>query len=85
VQVFNFCFLAGKLSQALVFSKTGVLTSAIIIATPPLAGVTLLALAGGMLLQRRIDPDTYRGWLTAVLLVIAVLLIGQFGWRIFSA
>jgi hypothetical protein len=78
VQVFNFCFLFGKLSQALVFAATGVLTAPIILATVPIAGVTVLALIAGMLLHRRIEPETYRGWMRRVLFVIALVLIAQF-------
>jgi uncharacterized membrane protein YfcA len=82
VQVFNFCFLFGKLSQATVFVASGVFTVQTLLTTLPIAGITLLALIGGMLLYRRIDPATYRGWMRGVLFVIALVLIGQFGYSV---
>jgi uncharacterized membrane protein YfcA len=78
VQVFNFCFLFGKLSQAGVFAVSGVLTLQTVLATLPIAGITVLALGLGMLLRRRIDPETYRAWMRRVLFVIALVLVGQF-------
>jgi uncharacterized membrane protein YfcA len=80
VQVFNFCFLLGKLSQALVLARTGLFTSDVILATVPLAAATVAALAVGMILQNRIDGETYRRWMKHVLLVIAVMLVGQYGY-----
>jgi len=78
VQVFNFCFLAGKLSQAAVFSASGLFTQKVLLATLPLAGVTLLALWLGMTLRERIDAETYRRWLRKVLYLIALLLVVQY-------
>ncbi|HHP7233785.1 MAG TPA: sulfite exporter TauE/SafE family protein [Desulfobacterales bacterium] len=78
VQVFNFCFLAGKLSQAAVFTAAGLLTPNVLLNTAPLAAVTLLALALGMAVRDRIDAETYRRWLRKVLYLIAVLLVVQF-------
>ena len=80
VQVFNFCFLLGKSSQALVFARAGLFTSEVIVATLPLAAATIVALAVGMVLQNRIDGETYRRWLKYVLLVISVMLVGQYGY-----
>lgn len=78
VQVFNFCFLAGKLSQAAVFTAAGLLTPNVLLTTAPLAALTLLALALGMAVRDRIDAETYRRWLRKVLYLIAVLLVVQF-------
>ena len=78
VQVFNFCFFFGKISQAIVFAGAGVLTGPIMISTIPLAGATLGAVFIGMALRNRVDQDTYRTWLRKVLYVIAGLLIVQY-------
>lgn len=78
VQVFNFCFLAGKLAQAAVFTNSGLFTQQVLLATLPLAGVTLLALAMGTAIRNRIDSETYRRWLRKVLYLISALLIVQF-------
>lgn len=78
VQVLNLCFMAGKLSQAAVFTASGLFTQKVLLATLPLAGVTLLALGLGMAIRERIDAETYRRWLRKVLYLIAGLLIVQY-------
>ena len=78
VQVFNFCFFFGKVAQGVVFHRAGMFDGQVLLATLPLAGVSLLSLLLGMGLRKRIDADTYRRWLKKVLLVIALLLVFQF-------
>lgn len=78
VQVFNLCFLAGKLSQAATFGAAGLFSMQVIRATLPLGLFALVGLAGGMVIRRRFDTQTYRRWLRGALLVIAVLLVIQF-------
>ena len=80
VQLMNFCFFFGKVSQGLVFYHSGMLTAQVLQATVPLAGISLLALAAGMTLRGRIDAETYRRWLRKVLYAIAAMLIVQYGW-----
>ena len=41
--------------------------------------LALIGLAGGMVLRNRIDTRTYRRWLRYALLIIAILLIVQYG------
>jgi uncharacterized protein len=79
IQVFNLCFLSGKLSQAATFSGAGLFTFKVIRATLPLALLALIGLSGGMVLRSRIVTRTYRRWLRYVLLMIAILLIVQYG------
>jgi uncharacterized membrane protein YfcA len=79
IQVFNLCFLSGKLSQAAAFSTAGFFTFEVIRVTLPLALLALIGLSGGMVLRSRIDTRTYRRWLRYVLLIIAILLIVQYG------
>ena len=78
VQVFNFCFFFGKISQAIVFADAGALTGPILISTVPLAGVTLGAVFIGMALRSRVNQDTYKAWLRKVLYIITGLLIAQY-------
>ena len=84
VRVFNFCFLTGKLAQALTFGAAGLFTAEVILKTLP---ATLLALSGlwaGTRLRGRVDTATYRRWLRRTLFVIAILLAVQYAmgaWR----
>jgi uncharacterized membrane protein YfcA len=78
VQLFNFCFFFGKISQGVVFVHSGMFDFPVLLATLPLAGAALLALMIGMGLQRRIHAETYRRLLQKVLFVIALLLTVQF-------
>lgn len=78
VQVFNMCFLAGKLSQIVVFTAAGMLTSKTLLLTLPLAVVALVALILGMTFRDRISGDAFRTIIKWVLFVIALVLIGQY-------
>ena len=78
VQVFNLCFMAGKLSQMAVFAGAGLLTGPLVLTTAPLALLGLGALAGGMALRERIPTASYRRIVRHVLLGLAVLLLGRF-------
>jgi len=78
VQVFNFCFFFGKLSQAAVLVNHGLLGPSQIIASIPFIGIALVALTIGMQYRDRIDVKIYRLWLKRVLAAIAVLLTLQF-------
>jgi uncharacterized membrane protein YfcA len=78
IQVFNFCFLVGKLAQAAVLAHAGVLTATVVTASLPLLAIAVASLLTGMALRDRFDPETYRRWLKRVLLAIAVMLIAQF-------
>lgn len=79
VQVFNMCFLAGKLSQLAVFGASGLLSAELLLSTAPLAATALLALFAGMRLAKRIPTEVYRRWVRRLLLVLALVLLGQFG------
>jgi uncharacterized membrane protein YfcA len=78
VQVFNMCFLAGKVSQIVVFTAAGMLTSKTLLLTVPLAAVALVALILGMTFRGRISGDAFRTIIKWVLFVIALVLIGQY-------
>lgn len=78
VQVFNLCFLSGKLTQIGVFAVAGLLTTELLLATAPLAAVGVGALFAGMALRDRIPTGTYKKIVRQVLLLLALLLIGQY-------
>ena len=79
VQVFNLCFLVGKVTQAIVFARAGYLTGSLLGATVPLALVACAALLAGIRLRRRIAPETYRRSLRKVLWGLSLLLVVQYG------
>ena len=81
VQVFNFTFLLGKFSQAVVFAQAGLLTWPMLVPTLPLALLALTTLAAGMWLRGRIETETYRRWLRKVLGVLAAILILQYSYQ----
>lgn len=78
VQVFNWCFLAGKATQTLEFARTGLLSPPDALAAAPLALVALAGLLAGMLIRRRIDAAAYKRVLRVVLLAAAVGLVLQY-------
>ena len=78
VQIFNLCFLSGKVSQIGVFLSAGLLDAGLLITTLPLAGVAVITLLAGMKIRERIPVATYRRVVRHILLVLALLLIGQY-------
>lgn len=78
VQVFNFCFFLGKLSQAAVLVNHGLLGGPHIIESIPVICIALIALAIGMRFRDRIEAGIYRRWLKRTLAAIAVMLILQY-------
>ena len=78
VQVFNLCFLAGKATQMATFGYAGVLTWSLVTATLPFAAGAAVTLFLGMRIRDRVDAETYRRWLRKLLVVLALVLTGQF-------
>ncbi|UCE88579.1 MAG: TSUP family transporter [Pseudomonadota bacterium] len=78
VQIFNWCFLAGKMVQTLEFARVGMLTFPDALAAAPLALVALAGLATGMALRGRFDTVAYNRALRVVLLVVAAGLMLQY-------
>ncbi len=78
VQVFNMCFLAGKVSQLGVFAGSGVLSVDVVVGTLPLAGVAVAALLVGIVLRKRIPTALYRRIVRRVLALLAVVLVAQY-------
>lgn len=78
VQIFNFSFLFGKISQGAVLASHGYLNSAHFISALPFICVALIALAVGIRYRDRIKSEIYRKWLKWILSGIAILLIAQY-------
>lgn len=78
VQVFNLCFMCGKLSQVLVFGAAGLLSAPLLLITAGGAGLAVLALLLGFRLRARISAETYRRLLRHMLFVMALVLVAQF-------
>ncbi len=78
IQVFNLCFLAGKVSQVGGFSFAGMLDSELLVAVLPGVAVSVGALLLGMQLRDRIKTETYSQLLRYLLMVSALILTAQF-------
>lgn len=77
IQVFNLCFLTGKLTQGIVFVHTGLVTVDILKLSIPLAVLGLIVLMAGIRVRDRINTQTYRRWLRRLLAVMAAILVIQ--------
>lgn len=77
VQVFNLCFIIGKLTQAASLGAAGLLGWDQLAASVPLAIVALLCLRLGMGFGKRLSPAAYRSWLDRTLWVMAGVLVAQ--------
>lgn len=77
VQLFNTCFLAGKLSQLIVFTLSGTIGASFLLATVPFAIAGYLALLGGKKIRDRLPTELFIKIVRAVLFFLGVLLIVQ--------
>lgn len=84
VQLFNLCFIVGKLTQAISLGAAGALGSQQLLASLPLTGVCLVALFLGMRIQERLSPAAYRRWLNRTLLAMALVLLAQASWELLA-
>jgi uncharacterized protein len=78
VQVFNFCFFFGKLSQGAVLASHGYLDGPQVLSAIPLTCAALSALAIGIYYRKHIKTEIYRRWLRGILAIIAIVLILQY-------
>lgn len=78
IQVFNFCFLSGKVVQGAVLAQAGLMTPDLLTVSTGLAVLGLGIMLLGMRLRARIAGDLYRRWLRWLLVVLALLLMVQF-------
>lgn len=78
VQIFNFCFFFGKITQGVLFAAEGLFGIPDILAAVPVVVIALAVSAAGLRLRSRIHTSLYRKWLRILLAVISVLLVWQF-------
>ena len=78
VPTLNACFLAGKASQVIVLSLAGYVTGHLLLVTTPLALAAVGALLIGQRVQSRFRAGTYHQMMRWLLLLLAVILVGQF-------
>ncbi|MCP4493779.1 MAG: sulfite exporter TauE/SafE family protein [Gammaproteobacteria bacterium] len=78
VPALNGCFLAGKLSQIVVFSMTGLVSLELLAETSPLAVAAVMALLVGQRLRENIEVKVYTQMLQLLLALLAIVLIVQF-------
>jgi len=78
IQVFNFCFLSGKLTQGIVFLSTGLLTYDIIKISIPLTLISFAVMIIAMPVRSKLNESVYRRWLRRLLLIMVLVLIAQF-------
>lgn len=78
IQMFNFCFMIGKLSQGVILIHHGLLNPSLAKSSLVLVLLALTALMTGIFFRDRIDPATYRRWLKRALVFIAVLLFVKY-------
>jgi len=77
VQLFNLCFIVGKLTQAGTLAFHDAFDAQVLWQS---AGLTILAVAcliPGMRIQSRMDAATYRHWLNITLLAMAAIMLLQ--------
>lgn len=77
IATMNWLFLAGKSVQAVLMARHGAFDGGVLAATLPIAVLGLAGYAGGFALRRRADPARYRGWLKAMLAVMALGLVAR--------
>jgi uncharacterized membrane protein YfcA len=75
VQVFNLCFLSGKLAQVGMFSAAGILDLASLLSLLPFVAAAACGLIAGMLARSRISETFYRRVLQRTLFLIVWLLV----------
>ena len=75
IAVMNWLFLLGKSVQALLMAQRGALDAAALVAALPLGALGVAGYVLGLRLRARFDPARYRGWLKAMLAVMAVSLV----------
>jgi len=80
VQVFNLCFMSGKLAQVGMFSAAGILDLASLISLLPFVAAAVCGLIAGILARSRISEAFYRRLLHNTLQLIACILVIDYLW-----
>ncbi|MBM3343918.1 MAG: sulfite exporter TauE/SafE family protein [Betaproteobacteria bacterium] len=79
VQVLNLCFTVGKPTQMFVLTTEGGVTWTQWAITLPFAALATATTLIGVYVRNRIDTATFRRWLLRFLLLVALVLIAQYG------
>jgi uncharacterized membrane protein YfcA len=78
VKALNLCFFTGKTTQMSTLIATGDIAAAVWLSTIPLCVVGIATSLAGTRIRNRVDAATYRRWLKYALVVMALVLLGQF-------
>jgi uncharacterized membrane protein YfcA len=84
VQALNICFLLGKTTQFTVLTVRGGVTAGEWLATLPFVALGVAGSYVGVRIRDRIDALTFRIWVKRALLVIAVVLLGQYAYGLIA-
>lgn len=82
VQGLNMCFLFGKSTQFMVLSTRGGIAMSEWLVTLPFVAIGIAGSLIGVRIRHRIDAETFRLWVKRALLVIALGLLGQYGYSL---
>jgi uncharacterized membrane protein YfcA len=82
VQGLNICFLLGKTTQFMVLSTRGGVTLGDWLATLPFVAIGVAGSLIGVRIRNRIDAASFRIWVKRALFVIALGLLGQYGYSL---
>ncbi len=75
IQVFNYCFLMGKMAQIIVFSSYGSLNSANVVEILPVLVIVICGFFVGFKARRYLSPALYMRILHMMLLIMSMALI----------
>ncbi|WP_163338984.1 sulfite exporter TauE/SafE family protein [Desulfopila sp. IMCC35008] len=78
IQVFNLCFLFGKLTQGLVFFQAGFFTVEVLKISLLLVILSVIVSPLAMSFRHRINEALYKRWLRYLLVGMSVILVGQY-------
>ena len=81
VQALCICFVVGKMTQFAVLTTRGGVVAAQWLATLPFIVVSVATFFAGLRIRNRIDAQTFRIWVKRALLVIALMLLVQYGYQ----
>jgi uncharacterized protein len=84
VQALCICFVVGKLTQFVMLTAGGGVSAGQWLATLPYILVSMATFFVGLRIRNRINAQTYRIWVKRALLVIALLLLAQYGYQTVS-
>src|SRR4051812_27292645 len=76
-QIFNLCFIGGKVVQAATLAGAGQIRVSQALANVPLTLISIGGLWLGLRVQQRVSPDTYKRVLRYILFVLAIALLWQ--------